>query len=557
MKPSWQNAKQLGLLALALVIVGCGEPPTVGAPPDMRRLTEEQYRNVIHSVFGSHIEVSGRFDPLVRSEGLFAIGARSAPITPAGFEEFYNVARSVSRQVVSEENRAVLLPCSPAHPDRADDQCAHQFVTQVGRLLYRRPLTPAEVSTAVSAANQVANELGDFFRGIEFSLTGLLVTPNFLFIIDETESDPGVEDGIRLTAYAKASRLSFLLWNTGPDEVLLDAAESGELHTASGLRKQVERLLRSPLLEHGVRAFFTDFLDLEKFETLEKDTTIYPAYSITAAESSREQLLRTIVDHVIDQDAPYLDLFTTRKTFVDASLGRIYRVPIARPDGGWQPFEFPADDPRAGILTQMAFLALYSHPGRSSATLRGKAVRELILCHNVPDPPGDVDFSLFNDPNAPNRTARDRLTAHSTVASCAGCHKLTDPLGLGFEEFDGIGQFRVSEQGADIDPAGELDGADYADARGLAEVIRNHPDLPACLANQLYGYATGRAPARAEREFMDYLGSKFSAADYRLSSLLKAIATSDAFYRVSQQNGAASPTRSASIDDPANKERGS
>jgi hypothetical protein len=543
---------------IALLQSACtSEPPTQGAPAEMRRLTAEQYRNVVHDVFGDHIVVAGRFDPLVRTEGLFAVGARNAPITPAGFEQFYNVARSVASQVVADGNRRVLLPCQPVDAGRADGDCAGEFVTQIGRLLYRRPLTAAEVDTAVASANRVADELKDFYQGIEFSLTGMLVSPSFLFIVDSTQPDPETDSGIALTAHAKASRLSFLLWNTGPDPQLLAAAESGELDTRKGLEQQVQRLLGSPLLERGIRAFFSDFLDLEKFETMEKDTTIYPAYTITAAESAREQLLLTVVDHVMSRDAPYPELFTTNKTFLNPSLGRIYRVPVARPDGGWQPHEFAEDDPRAGILTQMGFLALYSHPGRSSATLRGAAVRELVLCHNVPDPPGDVDFSVFTDPDSPSRTARDRLTAHATVPSCAGCHKLTDPLGLGFEQFDGIGQFRTEERGATIDPSGDLDGVSYADARQLTETIQNHPDVPSCLTNQLYAYAGGRAPVRSEKEFVTYLTNEFADDGYRITALLEDIATSDAFYRVTEQDAPAEPVRSASNNDPAAQERGS
>ena len=551
-----RTALLTGLIAL-LQLACTSEPPTEGAPAEMRRLTAEQYRNVIHDVFGDHIVVAGRFDPLVRTDGLFAVGARNAPITPAGFEQFYEVARSVASQVVAEENRQVLLPCQPADSGRADGDCARQFLNQTGRLLYRRSLTAAEVDTAVASANRVADELKDFYQGIEFSLTGMLVSPSFLFIVDSTRSDTATESGITLTAYARASRLSFLLWNTSPDPALLAAAESGELDTRKGLEQQVERLLASPLLERGIRAFFSDFLDLEKFETMEKDTTIYPAYTIAAAESAREQLLMTVVDHVISQDAPYPDLFSTNKTFLNPSLGRIYRIPVDRPDGGWQPHEFDAADPRAGILTQMGFLALYSHPGRSSATLRGKAVRELVLCHKVPDPPGDVDFSVFMDPDSPNRTARERLTAHNEVPSCAGCHKLTDPLGLGFEQFDGIGQFRTEEQGATIDPSGDLDGMLYDDARGLAQTIRDHPDVPTCVTNQLYAYATGRAPQRNEKDFVRYLTDEFAADGYSITALLEEIATSNAFYRVTQQEAPAQPVRSAANNDPAAQERGS
>jgi len=544
---------------LMLFLAACGErePQTIGAPPDMRRLTTEQYYNIVHDIFGSHIQVAGRFDPLVRTHGLFAVGARSAPITPAGFEEFYNVARAVARQVLTKGNREVLLPCTPMVLDDADETCARQFFTEVGRLLYRRALTSSEIDTAVEAANEVAAQMGNFYEGIEFSLTGLLVSPSFLFIIDSTEPLASEGVGVQLTAYAKASRLSFLLWNTGPDDMLLIAAETGELNTKKGLQQQVERMIDSPFLERGISAFFEDFLDLEKFETLEKDTIIYPAYSIATAESAKEQLLRTIIYHVVEQDSPYPELFTTRKTFIDPSLGRVYKLPVNRPDGGWQPYEFPENDPRAGILTQMAFLSLYSHPGRSSATLRGKAVRELVLCQKVPDPPGDVDFSLFNDPNAPNRTARDRLTAHSTVPSCAGCHKLTDPIGLGFEEFDGIGQFRISEREADIDPAGELDGVSYEDAKGLAQTIREHPGVPACVANQLYAYGTGRSSTSEEREFIAYLQKQFADSGYSLVDLLRDITTSTAFYAVRLPEEESSEFRSVSAGGSSSQERGS
>jgi len=553
------SVKKVVAATCMLLLTACGEsePQTVGTPPDMRRLTTEQYYNIIHDIFGSHIQVAGRFDPLVRTQGLFAVGARSAPITPAGFEEYYNVARAVARQVVTKGNREVLLRCAPVVMDGADETCARQFFTEVGRFLYRRALTSSEIDTAVLAANEVAVTMKDFYKGIEFSLTGLLVSPSFLFIIDSTEPLASEEAGAQLTAYAKASRLSFLLWNTSPDDMLLIAAETGELNTNEGLQLQVERMIASPLLERGISAFFQDFLDLDKFETLEKDTIIYPAYSIATAESAKEQLLRTIIYHVVEQDSPYPELFTTRKTFIDHSLGRIYKLPVNRPDGGWQFYEFPENDPRTGILTQMAFLSLYSHPGRSSATLRGKAVRELVLCQKVPEPPGDVDFSLFNDPDAPNRTARDRLSAHSTVPSCAGCHKLTDPIGLGFEEFDGIGQFRTSERDVDIDPAGELDGVAYEDAKALAQTIRDHPAAPACVANQLYAYGTGRGATYDEREFMVYLQKQFADSGYSLVDLLRDITTSSAFYAVRLPQEESSEFSSASVGSSSNQERGS
>lgn len=552
--------KRILILALVAPLLGScseSEPETLGATPDMRRLTSAQYQHIIHDIFGDHVEIAGRFDPLVRTDGLFAIGARQAPVTPKGFEEYYNVGRSVAKQVVNTENRLVLIPCEPEDALEADEACSRQFFVEVGKLLYRRPLTTKELDTAVVAASEVASELGDFYSGIEFGLTGLLVNPSFLFIIDETEPDPSTEDGIRLSAYAKASRLSFLLWDTGPDEMLLASADSGDLHTEKGLEQEVDRMMNSVYLERGVRAFFEDFLDLEKFENLEKDTIIYPAFSINAAESAKEQLLRTLIDHLVVKESAYPAIFTSRATFIDEHLGRIYKVPVSRPDGGWEPYEFPEDDIRAGILTQMAFLSLYSHPGKSSPTLRGKAVRELLLCQKVPDPPAEVDFSVFNDPSLPNFTARDRLTAHSTVPSCAGCHKITDPIGLGFEQFDSIGQIRFAEQGVPIDPSGDLDGTTYVNASGLGQAMYDHPGVPACLINQVYSYAAGRAPERNEREFIRYLEAKFAQSGYNLKTLLSDIATSEALYAVTKPSFQADGVRAASLIESSDKERGS
>ncbi len=523
------------LMASSLALVGCGprEPVSEGAPADMRRLTEEQYRNTIADLFGPTVTYGGHFDPLTRIEGLTALGARIAQVTPSGFEQYYASARSIAAQVVNETNRQVLVPCTPASPNSADDKCAKQFFTKVGRLLYRRPLTAAEIDVATTLAHDVAERRSDFYQGLAFSLAGMMATPNFLFVVDSTEPDPNSPGNVRLTPFARASRLSFLLWNSTPDDVLLNAAERGDLYTKSGLDAQIERMVGSPNLEAGVRAFFTDFLNLEKLETLEKDPIIYPAFGARTTEDSREQLLRTITDHLVARNLDYRDLFTTGRTFVTATLARIYKLPVDRPDGGWAPYQFASDDPRAGIMAQIAFLAVNSHPGRSSPTLRGRAIREVLLCQKVPDPPGDVDFSLFNDPNSPSKTARQRLTVHATAPACAGCHKITDPIGLGLESFDGAGAIRATESGETIDVSGELDGKPFKDAAGLAKVMRDNPAVPACLVNRLYAYAVGRPAGRAEKETVAYFEKLFAADGYRVPELLRRIAASDAFYKVS------------------------
>jgi hypothetical protein len=290
-------------------------------------------------------------------------------------------------------------------------------------------------------------------------------------------------------------------------------------------------MMQSPRFKDGMRAFFTDMLSLDDFTTLEKDSQIFPAFSLAAADDSREQVLRTLVDELLTRDGDYRDIFTTRRTFMSGPLGMVYRVPATRP-GGWAPFEFAADDPRAGIQTQLSFVALHSHPGKSSPTLRGKAIRELLLCQKVPDPPGNVNFDNFNDPKSPNKTARLRLAAHATDPACAGCHKLMDPIGLALENFDGAGQIRLTENGERIDASGELNGFKFVDARGLGQAMREDPAATSCLVRRAYTYAAGRPIERGERDWMTFLEQSFADDGYRLRPLVRRIAVSKALQAI-------------------------
>ena len=517
------------LCALCLSACAPTEPIPQGSPPDVRRLTEGQYRNIIADIFGSAIVVGGRFDTPVRTEGLLAVGARNATITPSSLIQFDAMARSIASQVMSEPNRRFLVPCQITNEAEYDEACTTQFIGKFGRLLFRRPLTNDELATRVTIVRETTDQLGSFSQGLASGLTGLLVSPQFLFITDVVAADLEQPDTYGLDAFSIASRLSFLLWNTAPDDALLAAAENGDLHRPTGLERQIERMMASPRLKTGVRAFFSDMLGFSEFDFLEKDSVIYPAFGIAAARDAKEQTLRTITDHVIAQDRDYRELFVTRKTFMTRTLGLVYRLQVRAPKGVWEAYELPPDSPRMGIQGQPGFLALNSHPGRSSPTLRGKAIREMLLCQKVPAAPPDVDFSEFNDPAAPNKTARQRLSAHSTNSVCAGCHKITDPIGLAMENFDGAGQFRAMEDGVLIDSSGDLDDIAFADASGLGPALRDNPGTTACLVNRLYAYASGTTLA-ARDPWMGYLEERFAADGFRVMALLKRIASSKTFY---------------------------
>jgi hypothetical protein len=525
-------ATVLTVAALALSACSPAEPETRGAPPDARRLTEEQYRNIISDVFGSAVVVSGRFDTPLRTDGLLAVGARQATVTAGAMRQYDETARAVATQVLGEPLRGFLLPCALSDAMPFDEACASQFLGQVGRLLFRRRLTDEELRGRVAMAKQAAASLGRFEDGLHIGLSNLLVDPNFLFVTERIEPDPGAAGRSRLDGYSVAARLSFLLWNSAPDDALLAAAQAGELHDPAGIETQAERMLASPRLETGVRAFFSDMLKFADFRFLEKDTEIYPAFGVAASQDALEQTLRTIVHHVIDEDADYRDLFTTRKTFMTRTLGQIYRIPVTTPKGVWAAFEFPDGDIRGGIQSQLAFLALHSHPGRSSPTLRGKAIRNTLLCQQVPDPPPDVDFTGFNDPDSPVKTARQRLSAHSTSPACAGCHRITDPIGLALENFDGAGQFRDAEGGEAIDVSGDLDGIAFEDASGVGPALHANPAVVSCLVSRLYAYASGRT-LKPKDALAGYLEGRFAADGYRVKALMERIATSKALYAVS------------------------
>lgn len=531
--------------------------PTTSSAPNavMRRLTAEQYRNIISDTFGPGIRIGGGFEPDPRVDGLTSLGTGRVSVTSAGISAYDGSAQLIAAQVVNESNRDSMIPCRPANPKAPDKACAAKFFVSVGELLYRRPLTQVELSNSVEAASRSAQTLKDFYSGLGASLAGMLSSVPFLFRIEQVE-EQGTNGESRLDSYSLASRLSFFLWNSGPDSLLLEAAKKGDLKTEKGLQDQVERMLKSRRLEAGVRAYFSDMLGFSSFSTLEKDPDIYPKYTSNVANDAREQTLRTITNKLLKEEGDYRELFTDGKTFLTPLLASIYRVPLA-PSGiiglpsVWTEHEFPKGDLHAGILSHISFLALHSHPGRSSPTLRGKALREVFFCQKVPDPPANVDFTEFNDPAAPLKTTRERLQAHSGSPACAGCHKLTDPMGLSMESFDSVGGFRTAEGGTPIDTTGQLGSIKFADATGLAEAVSRDPAVPPCLVNRLTAYAVGTPSNPQTRPWLKSLGDKFAADGYQLPSLIRSIATSPQFSQAARPAGSAADTVADARTAPA------
>ena len=530
----------LPLLLWAFVLTGCERMPTSAEPADsaspgrVRLLSGEQYANTIAAVFGRDVSdsVLPPLPPLARTEGLLASGASLVGLTSDQLSQIQLAAASIAARVVDEDHRTFLLPCAPEGSSGPDAECARMVLEAAGRLLQRRPMEAERLDALVEIAGEAARQTSDFHEGLALALEAILISPEFLFIVDRVGD--AVAGGAPLDAYSLASRLSFFLWNGPPDDALLDAAASGALDTLGGLESEIDRMLASPRLEEGMRAFFDDMFAFDEFDALAKDPNVYPMVTGATLRDAREQTLRTVIDHVLDRDADYRDLFVTRRSFMSMQLAAVYGTPTGQ---GWVEHEFDARSQRMGLLTHVSFLAANSHPVRSSPTLRGKALRERFLCQEVPPPPPNVDFSLLEDAGDV-ATARERLSVHNTNPSCAGCHLITDPMGLSLENFDGAGRWRDTENGAELDISGELDGIFYDDIPGLAEAMRGHPKLSWCLVNRLYAYGTGGAvELRHDRPTLEYLEARFVEDDHRLRGILRTLALSRAFRMVRVEAG--------------------
>ena len=521
------------LVALALLAAGATAAAAAAADnaparlAGMRRLTESEYRNSIADIFGADIAVQGRFEPDRRIGGLLAASSAILSISPAGFQAYAQMADGIAAQVTDAKHRAAAIACKPADVKAADDACAAQVIAQYGLMLFRRPLTAEESAARIKLAHDIALKTGDYYTGLRYGLASLMAAPDFLF---RTEYAVPAGDGKSWTldAYSRASRLSYLMWDTTPDAALLKAAAAGDLNIPEGVARETERLMASPRLQAGMRAFYADFLELDTQVT--KDPAFYPKYSDAIAVSAREETLHTMVDLTLTRQEDLRDLLTTRKTYINRPLASVYGVPYNF-DSEWVPYEFAPESGRSGILTQVTFLSLFSHPNRSSPTKRGVALMDIFMCEPTPQPPPNVDFSIVNDIGNPSlKTVRQRLLAHATNPVCASCHNHSDPIGLALENFDSIGQYRTSENGDPIDASSSLQGKSFTGAVGLGHVLHDNPNFPACFARKMFAYGTGANANLVTPPVYRGFAHAFTAGGYRVPVLIKALATSPEFF---------------------------
>src|SRR5882757_168988 len=492
----------------------------------LRRLTQGEYRNSIADIFGPEIEVRGVFEPDRRVGGLLAASTAVLSVTPVGFESFTKMADSIADQVTAEKYRA-KLPCTPKSAKAPDDACTAQVLKRYGKLLFRRDLTQDEIKSRIKLSNSQAKAAGDFYAGLRYGLASLIQSPEFIFRKEIAVSSDGKQ--YALDPFSRATRLSYLMWNTAPDAELLQAAESGDLNTAAGLGKQVDRLMSSPRLDTGLRAFFNDMLELDTFDTISKDSLFYAKWGTVIANSAKEETLRTAVDLALHANGDMRDLMTTRKTFINRALAADYQIAFPF-KGEWVPYEFSPDSGRSGVLTQVSMLAMFSHPGRSSPTKRGVAVMDIFLCEPTPTPPANVDFSVVNDTTGPLKTVRERLMAHASNSTCASCHTHSDPIGLSLEGFDTIGGRRTTENGKTIDLSATIQAKSFVGAEGLGRYLHDNPKYTDCIAKKLHAYSRGENSEDVPASAVKIAYKTFADSGFRMRALLKGLVEGPDFF---------------------------
>lgn len=504
------------------------------APPRvMRKLTRSQYEAAIHSVFGETIVVPPTESDVVFG-GLAAVGAGSATVSLRGIELHEAAAVSVARQVFEDpvfvEDK---VPCDVG--ESFDRACVSAFTQSMAEALFLRPLKPDALDALVGLAEVHMETLGDFEASLEFVLSTLLQSPSFLFRTEHgtTHTSSGA---VGYDSRAMASRLSYFLWGSGPDEWLNERAAAGALDIDAGedYAATVDAMLEDPRAHAGIRTFFSDMLRLSELDTLLKDSTVYPQAVSTFGQSAREGTLRFIEYHVFETSGDYRDLLTSRETFVDPLLAIVYRVPAANLEGFGR-VTLPVESRRRGLLGQASILALHSHAVTTSATLRGLFVRETLLCGEIPDPPPGV-VTVIPEATGDSPTLRDRVAIHLQDPVCSSCHLLMDPIGLSLEQFDAIGQFRTEEGGAMIDASGTWLGRRFEDAADMTERLRNDPAFLACFPRTVFRYAMGRLDTPADEVTLEELEADFASQEYRVLDLFRAVATHPSF-RVFSPNG--------------------
>ena len=433
-------------------------------------------------------------------------------------------------------SRRRIFSCQPSSP-KEQDACAKKILSTLMRRAYRRPVGDADLKKPLELFRSVKDADG-FDAGIEMGLAAVLTSPEFLFRIerDPVSSNraaavpagaPAAPQIYRLSNIELATRLSFFLWSSIPDDELLDAAARGDLEKPAVLEKQVKRMLADPRAENLVTNFASQWLHLRNLDSITPDMRLFPDFDDNLRQAFRRET-EMLVESVMLEDRSVLDLLRANYTFVNERLAKHYSIKNVY-GSRFRRITFEGDNAqRGGLLRQGSILLVTSYPTRTSPVIRGKWILDNVL--GVPPPPPPPNVPALDDVKMVNRhaTVRERLAEHRKNPTCAGCHRLTDPVGFALENYDAVGRWRTQDGGAPIDASGTLyDGTDFRAVAGLQKAILNHPELfVTTLSEKLLTFAIGRGIGHYDAPAMRKIVRDSSAQDYRFSAVVLGVVNS-------------------------------
>ena len=450
---------------------------------------------------------------------------RHPRLSPAIYQISINGPYESSGPGDSPSRRRIFI-CRPAKPGE-EEGCAERILAALMRRAYRRPVAPADLLRPMDFYRKARTEAG-FDAGIESALSAILVIPEFLFRVEQDPAEVAPGTAYRISDVALASRLSFFLWSSIPDEELLEAAERGTLHKPRVLEQQVRRMLADARSQNLVSNFAEQWLYLRNLESITPDLRLFPDFD----DNLRQAFHRETEMHfesVLREDRSVLELLKTDHTFLNERLAKHYGIPHVYGDR-FRRVALNPDDERGGLLRQGSVLTVTSYATRTSPVLRGKWILENILGTPPPPPLPNVP-ALKDNTIAATLSVRERLTEHRANATCASCHSQIDPPGFALENFDAVGRWRVVEEGQPVDASGGLpDGSKFTGVTGLETGLLHRPDVFASTwTEKLLTFALGRGVEPYDAPAIRKIVRDAKAADYRFSSIIVGVTQSTPF----------------------------
>ena len=491
--------------------------------PQLYLLTYAELRNSLASLATTAALDPSEVQPDRSVAGFASAGAGLHSLSSLGVDRWETAVDSRLGQLFGDQvARAEFVGCEPS---AADDVCANGFLTRLGGEAFRRPLSEDEIAQYRQVATDTSALFdGDPWEGLRYAAQTILQSPKFLNRVQLGEPDPAVPGKMRLTSYELAAKLAYGLTQAPPDAVLLQAAENGELETPTGLEDQVRRLVDSPEGREALTLFCRDLFSLSPLSSATRTEEVISELPASLLEEMEAETIAFCLSGLSGSDAR--KTFLAEQTTLGPELAALYGVQAPTDPSGAAPLPDPS---RAGVLTSAGFLTVLAHQDRTSPTLRGRFVRERLLCQEVPDPPPTAVTELPEPPVGQTMTIRQRLGQHAEDPACAGCHQMMDPIGFALEHFDAVGRFRETEYGLAIDASGELDEFSYNGALELSDAITLHPRLPLCLATQWFRFSEARIEAAADQSQLAALGDDLVLSGFNFPSLIVKRALSNDF----------------------------